>query len=66
MLRVGGEPRKTAGPTLRGAARSCTLQKRPRILWVGGEPRKTAGPTLRGAVMEPHTLGGTKSVLGWR
>ena len=31
MLRVGGEPKKTAGPTLRGAARSRTLQKEPNV-----------------------------------
>ena len=29
MLWVGGEPRKTAGPTLRGVARSRTLQEGP-------------------------------------
>ena len=60
MLWVGGEPRKTAGPTLRGAARSRTLQKGPRVLWVGGEHRKTAGPTLRGAAVELQTPGGTE------
>ena len=45
---VGGEPRKTAGPTTRGAAGCRTLQEGPHV-WVGGEPGKTAGPTLRGA-----------------
>ena len=46
---VGGEPWKTASPTLGGAARSRTLQEDQELLWVGGEPWKTAGPTLRGA-----------------
>ena len=32
MLRVGREPRKTAGPTLRGAARSRTLQEGPDVI----------------------------------
>ena len=31
VLRVGGEPGKTAGPTLRGAARSRTLQEGARV-----------------------------------
>ena len=31
MLRVGGEPEKTAGPTLRGTARSRTLQEGPKV-----------------------------------
>ena len=44
VLRFGCEPRKTAGPILRGAARSRTLQEGPRrLLRVGGEPGKTAG-----------------------
>ena len=30
---VGGEPMKTAGPTLRGAARRRTLQEGPRCCW---------------------------------
>ena len=30
-LWAGGEPRKTAGPTLRGAARSRTLQEGPNV-----------------------------------
>ena len=34
MLWVGGEPGKTAGPTLRGAARSHTLQEGPNPLAV--------------------------------
>ena len=36
MLWVSGEPKKTAGPILRGAARSRTLQEGP------GQPRSTA------------------------
>ena len=30
---VGGEPMKTAGPTLRGAAGSRTLQEGPNVCW---------------------------------
>ena len=63
---VGGEPRKTAGPTLRGAAMAPYTPGGTQNVWVGGEPRKTAGPTLRGAAMEPYTPGGTKNILGWR
>ena len=49
-LWVGGEHGKTAGPILRGAARSRTLQEGPNVwLWVGGEHGKTAVPILRGA-----------------
>ena len=44
MLRVGGEPRKTAGPTLRGAAMApYTPGGTQSVLRVGGEPRKNRG-----------------------
>ena len=33
----------TAGPTLRGAARSRTLQKKPSLLWVDREPKTNYG-----------------------
>ena len=49
MLRVDGEPRKTAGPTLPGAAHR---RRDQRALRVDGKPRQ-----------EPHTPGGTKRVL---
>ena len=63
MFWVGGEPSKTVGPTLRGAAMAPHTPGGTQSVRVGGEPRKTAGPTLRGAAMEPYTPGGTKSVL---
>ena len=56
MSRVGGEPRKTAGPTLRGAAMPPHTPGGTQSVRVGGEPRKTARPTLRGAAIAPHTL----------
>ena len=47
---VSPKKKKTAGPVLRGAARSRTLQEGPNLrCGFRGEPRKTAGPTLRGA-----------------
>ena len=49
MLRVGGEPRKTAGPTLRGAAMGPQTPGGTKSVVVGGEPRRAAGPTLRRA-----------------
>ena len=50
MFWVGGEPRKTAGPTLRGATMAPhTPGGTKSALRVGGEPEKTAGPTPRGA-----------------
>ena len=57
---VGGEPMKTAGPTLRGAARSRTLQEGP------GQPRSTApGHTINGTVpLEPLYVGQVGSVRG--
>ena len=42
---IGGKPKKNRGPTLRGGARSGTLQGGPSVcLRVCGEPRTTAGP----------------------
>ena len=43
---VGGEPRKTAGPTLRGAARSRTLQEGPNVCCgLAVNPGKPRPPT---------------------
>ena len=57
MLWVGGEPRKTAGPTLRGAVRSRTLQEGAKcVLGLAVSPGKPplstvpcpSSPTTRG------------------
>ena len=46
---VGGEPRKTAGPTLRGAARSRTLQEGPNVCCgLVGHPSPITGPGAKG------------------
>ena len=50
-VRVGGEPRKTAGPTLRGTAMEpYTPGGTKSVLRVGGKPGLTVGPTPRGTV----------------
>ena len=55
---------KTAGPTLRGAAGSRTLQEEQMCVGVGGEPIKNRGSHTARSGREPHTPGGTKCVLG--
>ena len=54
---LAGEPKKTAGPILRGAARSRTLQEGTKcVLRVGGEPMKTAGPiTAKSGLAAAHS-----------
>ena len=53
MLRVGGEPKETEAPTLRGAARSRILQEGPSVCC-----GLAVSPGNRG-----HVSGRTKSVL---
>ena len=44
---VGGEPEKTAGPTLRGAAMRCTLQEGPKVrCGLAVSPGKPPLPTV--------------------
>ena len=63
MLRVGGEPRKTADPTLRGVAGSRTLPGGTKcVLRVGGEPRKTT--TVNGTVPLQASARGMLGVSG--
>ena len=53
MLRVGGEPKKTAGPILRGAAKCRTLQEGP-----SDHDRRHLGHTFNGTVhLEPLYVG---------
>ena len=57
---VGGEPGKTEGPTLRGAARRRTLQEGPNVYCgLAVSPRKLRVPTARSGQV-PHTPGGTE------
>ena len=50
----------TVGPTLRGAARSRTLQEGPSLLWVDREPKTNYGSHTARSGQEPHTPGGTE------
>ena len=57
-LRVGGEPKKTASPTLGGAARRRRLQERPSgCCWLAVSPGNRGSHTVRNG-QEPQTPGG--------
>ena len=64
VLRVGGEPKKTAGPTLPGAASCRTLQEGPNLCCgLVVSPRKPRVHTARSG-QGPHTPGRTKCTCG--
>ena len=66
-LWVRGEPRKTAGPTLRGAARSRTLQEGPRMRCVlAVSPGKPLVPHCEERPGAAHSRRDQECVTGWR
>ena len=67
VLRVGGEPRKTAGPTLRGAARSRTLQEGPNVCCgLAVSPGKPRVPYCEERPGAAHSRRDQMCVVGWR
>ena len=65
-IKVGGEPRKTAGPTLREAARSRILQEGPRVCCeLAVSPGKPRAPHCEERPGAAYSRRDQECVAGW-